>query len=228
MRKMKTVKKSATKLHGAGKLVWPADNVVRRAVAELVPSARNARQHSDGQIDQIARSIRKWGWTVPVLVDETGAIIAGHGRVLAAARLRIDTVPVVVAKGWTKTKQRAYMLADNKLALNANWDEGLLRIELSELGEADFTDAGFSEADIAQLMTPVDPGAAWDQTMPAFNQGDVAVKHLMVHFEKEADVQKFAQLVRQKITLKTKFIWYPRQPAVKTAGKRWVEPKQKK
>src|SRR6187402_2647405 len=98
---------------------WPADAVERRPVASLVPFARNARSHSDEQVAQIAASIREWGWTVPVLVDEVGTIIAGHGRVLAAQRLGLAEIPVMVAAGWSEAKRRAYVLADNKLALNA-------------------------------------------------------------------------------------------------------------
>jgi hypothetical protein len=110
---------------------WPADRVERRAVADLVPYARNARTHSDFQVGEIAASIREWGWTVPVLVDEAGGIIAGHGRVLAARKLGIETVPVMVAAGWTEAQRRAYVLADNKLALNAGWDTDLLKVELA-------------------------------------------------------------------------------------------------
>ena len=78
---------------------WPADRVERRRTATLVPYARNARTHSDAQVAQIAASIREWGWTVPVLVDDGGTIIAGHGRVLAAQSLGLDEVPVMVATG---------------------------------------------------------------------------------------------------------------------------------
>ena len=85
---------------------WPADAVERRPVAALVPFARNARTHSDEQVAQIAASIREFGWTIPVLVDEQGTIIAGHGRVLAAQRLGIAEIPVMVAAGWSETQRR--------------------------------------------------------------------------------------------------------------------------
>ena len=101
---------------------WAADKVERRSIASLVPYARNARMHSAEQIDQIAASICEWGWTVPVLVDEADGIIAGHGRVLAAHKLGIAEIPVMVAAGWSEAQKRAYVLADNKLALNAGWD----------------------------------------------------------------------------------------------------------
>ena len=121
---------------------WPADRVERRAVASLVPYARNSRTHSPAQVDQIAASIREWGWTVPVLVDEHGGLIAGHARVMAAKQLELAEVPVMVATGWSEAQRRAYVIADNKLALNAGWDEALLRIELTELQALDFDLAG--------------------------------------------------------------------------------------
>src|ERR1700731_400670 len=117
---------------------WPADKVERRAVAALIPYARNARTHSPEQVDQIAAAIREWGWTVPVLIDDEGGIIAGHGRVLAAQKLGLVDVPVMVAAGWSEAQKRAYVLADNKLALNAGWDNDLLKIELSDLQAFDF------------------------------------------------------------------------------------------
>ena len=86
---------------------WPADKVERRDVASLVPYARNARTHSPAQVAAIAASIREWGWTVPVLVDDAGGIIAGHGRILAAQKLGITEVPVMVAAGWTEAQKRA-------------------------------------------------------------------------------------------------------------------------
>ena len=83
---------------------WPADHVERWPIDRLVPYARNARTHSDGQVAQIAASIAEWGWTMPVLVDEAGMLIAGHGRVLAARKLALAEVPVMVARGWSEGK----------------------------------------------------------------------------------------------------------------------------
>jgi ParB-like chromosome segregation protein Spo0J len=133
--------------------VNPADKVERWKIERLVPYARNARTHSDEQVAQIAASIREWGWTTPVLVDEDGGIIAGHGRTLAAQRLQMTEVPVMVARGWSDAKKRAYILADNKLALNAGWENELLHLELSELKELDFDLEliGFSADEIAAL-----------------------------------------------------------------------------
>ena len=132
---------------------WPADKVERRPIKALIPAARNARTHTEAQVDQIAASIREWGWTMPVLVTDEGTIIAGHGRVRAAQKLGLKDVPVMVATGWTKGQIQAYALADNKLALNAGWDEALLAIEIGELQEIGFDIGliGFSDAEIAGL-----------------------------------------------------------------------------
>jgi DNA modification methylase len=134
--------------------VWPADKVERRAVASLVPYARNARTHSEEQVAQIAASIREWGWTVPVLVDDQGSLIAGHGRVLAARKLGITDVPVMVAKGWSAAQIASYRLTDNKLALNAGWDDELLRLELGELGLEGFDLGliGFSDLELKDIL----------------------------------------------------------------------------
>jgi DNA modification methylase len=113
--------------------LWPADKVERWPIDRLVPYARNARTHSDEQIDQVAASIREWGWTNPVLVGEDGGIIAGHCRVLAGRQLGLAEVPVMLATGWSEAQKRAYVLADNQLALNAGWNPELLRLELGEL-----------------------------------------------------------------------------------------------
>src|SRR5215217_5260515 len=117
---------------GAVLPLWPADKVERRPVDRLIPHARNARTHTEAQVDQIAASIHEWGWTTPVLVTEQGMIIAGHGRVRAARKLGLAEVPVMVASGWTKAQIQAYALADNKLALNAGWDEAILALEIGE------------------------------------------------------------------------------------------------
>ncbi len=95
----------------------PADKIEQWNIDKLIPYARNSRTHSDEQIGQIAASIKEWGWTTPILVDEQGGIIAGHGRTMAAQRLKITTVPVMVAKGWSDAKKRAYVIADNRPAL---------------------------------------------------------------------------------------------------------------
>jgi site-specific DNA-methyltransferase (adenine-specific) len=131
----------------------PADKVEQWPIGSLIPYAKNSRTHSDEQVAQIAASIKEWGFTTAVLVDELGSIIAGHGRVLAARKLGIESLPVMVATGWTDAQKRAYIIADNKLALNAGWDNEMLSLELGELGDLgfDLELTGFSDDEIKAL-----------------------------------------------------------------------------
>ncbi len=130
------------------------ETIVRRRCAALIPYARNARTHSDQQVAQIAASIREFGFTNPVLIDEEDGIIAGNGRVLAAHVLGLDEVPCIVLAHLTPTQRRAYVLADNKLALNAGWDLEMLSLEIGELGEAgfDLSLTGFDEFELGELF----------------------------------------------------------------------------
>jgi DNA modification methylase len=124
-----------------------------RSVDSLIPYARNARTHSDAQVAQIAASIREFGWTNPILVDGESGIIAGHGRLLAARKLGMEQVPCIELAGLTETQRKAYILADNKLAMNAGWDEDMLRLELGELAAMDFDTllTGFSDEELLGL-----------------------------------------------------------------------------
>ena len=124
-------------------------------VADLIPYARNSRTHSDAQVAQIAASIREFGFTNPVLVDGANGVIAGHGRILAARKLGMDTVPVIELAHLSEAQKRAYVIADNKLALNAGWDDEMLRLEISELTDVGFDVSllGFSDEELA-LMDP--------------------------------------------------------------------------
>src|SRR4029079_8213054 len=161
-----------------------------KPVTALIPYARNARTHSDEQIAQIAASIREWGWTNPVLVDEHGTLIAGHGRVLAARTLGVTSVPVMVARGWTEAQRRAYTLADNKLALNAGWDSKLLQLEVADLEALGFNMhvTGFSDDDLLGIHSRGNLGLTDpDQTpevpdVPVSVPGDVWLlgKHRLV------------------------------------------------
>lgn len=118
-----------------------------RPASALIPFAKNARTHSDAQVVQIAASIREFGWTNPILVDGDNDIIAGHGRLLAARKLSMATVPVIELAGLSDAQKRALVIADNKLALNAGWDDELLGLELGELEGLgfDLSLTGFSE-----------------------------------------------------------------------------------
>ena len=127
-------------------------------VSELIPYARNSRTHSDEQIAQIMASIREFGFTNPVLVDGDGVIIAGHGRVTAAMRLNLKTVPCLRLGHLTDAQKKAYVIADNKLALNSGWDTEMLRIELGELSEQDFNVdvIGFSQDELKVLTAEIE------------------------------------------------------------------------
>ena len=138
-------------------------------INDLVPYARNSRTHSDAQTAQIAASIKEFGFTNPVLIDADGGIIAGHGRVLAARVLKLGTVPCIRLSHLTETQKRAYVIADNKLALNAGWDAEMLAIELGELGELkfDLELTGFSLDEIEALMPEeIPPGLTDEDAVP--------------------------------------------------------------
>lgn len=128
-------------------------HVEQISVADLIPFAKNSRTHSDAQVAQIAGSIREFGFTNPILIDEQNGVIAGHGRLLAARKLNLDDVPCIRLEGLTDAQKRAYVIADNKIAINAGWDEKLLALELKELGDLGFaTDStGFTSDEIAAL-----------------------------------------------------------------------------
>ncbi len=134
--------------------LWAAWTVERRPLKQLVPYARNARTHSPEQVAQIALSMKEWGWTMPVLIDEDDGIIAGHGRIMAADTLAIAEVPVLVARGWSEAQKKAYVLADNKLTLNAGWNTDLLKLELEALQLMDFSIPliGFSEGEYDSIL----------------------------------------------------------------------------
>lgn len=160
---------------------WPADKVERRNVSDLTPYARNSRTHSDEQVAQIAASIKEWGWTIPVLIEPDGGIIAGHGRVMAAQRLGITEVPCMIADGWSEAQKRAYIITDNKLPLNAGWDYDLLAVEFAELGDMGFDLGltGFGEMELGALLADkteglTDPDAVPDvPVVPVTVEGDV-------------------------------------------------------
>jgi DNA modification methylase len=140
-----------------------------RSLGDLIPYARNPRTHSDAQVAQIAASIREFGWTNPVLVDGENGIIAGHGRVMAARKLGLERVPVIELAHMSEAQKRAYVLADNQLALNAGWDDELLRLELADLSEVGFDLGliGFGEGELERLLAGGKEGLTEDDEAPA-------------------------------------------------------------
>ena len=123
-------------------------------VKDLIPYARNARTHSEEQISQVAASIKEFGFLAPIIIAEDNTILCGHGRFYAAMKLGLDKVPCIKEEYLTETQRRAYVLADNKLAMNAGWDNEMLAVEISELQGADFdvSITGFDEMEIADLF----------------------------------------------------------------------------
>lgn len=138
------------------------------SVDALIPYAANSRTHSDEQVAQIAASIKEFGWTNPILIDGDNTIIAGHGRLLAARKLGMDKVPIICLDHLTKAQQRALVIADNKLALNAGWDLDMLKVELSDLGDLgfDLSLTGFSDDEIAAFTADKTEGLTDPDEVP--------------------------------------------------------------
>ena len=120
------------------------------SVSDLIPYARNSRTHSDAQVAKIAASIREFGFLNPVIVDGENGVIAGHGRIMAAQKLGLSQIPVIEAAHLTEAQKRAYVIADNRLALDAGWDNDLLKIELQDLDVAGF-DLALTGFDLGEL-----------------------------------------------------------------------------
>lgn len=145
--------KRSKKLTNPGDKIWPADKIERWNIVDLLPSAQNAKEHTPDQVEAIAKSIDEYGWTMPVLVDEEGELIAGHGRVLAARLRQIEFIPTMVAVGWTEAQKRAYRIADNRLTEIGRWDRKKLSAELKALAEmSSAAPTGFSGNQIKALL----------------------------------------------------------------------------
>ena len=160
-------------------LSWLADKIEPWPTARLVPYARNARTHSDAQVAQIAASIAEFGFTNPILAGSDGVIVAGHGRLAAAQKLGIETVPVVVLDHLTPTQRRALVIADNRIAENAGWDEAMLQIELAALQEDSFdlSLTGFDADALADLLAgeeTTNDGQTDDDVVPAIPETPIS------------------------------------------------------
>jgi ParB-like chromosome segregation protein Spo0J len=130
---------------------WPIDKIERRKLSTLIPYAQNSRIHSPEQISQIAASIKEWGWTSPIVIDETGMIIAGHGRVLAAQSLGLLEAPCAIAEGWSEEQKKAYCLVDNKISDNSEFDNSKLFSEVKLLLDNDIIRNVFSDLVLPDL-----------------------------------------------------------------------------
>ena len=157
--------------------------------ADLIPYAMNSRTHSADQVGQIAASIKEFGFTNPVLIDADNGIIAGHGRLLAAQKLKLQEVPCIRLGHLTDAQKRAYVIADNKLALNAGWDEDALKAELNRLQEEDFDIGltGFSQKEIEKMMEEVE-----EEEEPEVEFSDdlmLAHNYVVLYFDNDLDWQ---------------------------------------
>jgi ParB family chromosome partitioning protein len=146
--------------------------IEQKIVADLIPYATNSRTHSDAQVAQIAASIKEFGWTNPILIDGENTIIAGHGRLLAARKLGMDKVPAIVLDHLTKPQQRALVIADNQLALNAGWDMDMLKAEIEQLNFDSFELAllGFEDAKIDELLNGINFDAGTEDEQGQLDQ----------------------------------------------------------
>lgn len=209
-------------------------------VSELIPYTKNPRKN-DAAAEKLVPLIEEFGFKIPILVDEKNnknEIIAGHTRLKAALLLGIEKVPVIFADDLSPEQVKAFRIADNKSGEWAEWDISLLTEELSDLGEIGFDIdlTGFSDIEVSNLLpdfndnsspdhsiygggVPVnDPMGEWNG-MPEFNNPDaMGVKQIIVHFETWDDVKDFAELVEQKITEKTKYIWFPKADKDRDTG----------
>ena len=209
-------------------------------VSELIPYTKNPRKN-DAAVERIANLIKEYGFKKPILVDEKNnknEIIAGHTRLKAALLLGIEKVPVIFADDLSPEQVKAFRIADNKSSEWAEWDISLLTEEISDLSETGFDIdlTGFSDIEVSNLLpdyndnsspdhsiygggVPVnDPMGEWNG-MPEFNNPDaMGVKQIIVHFETWDDVREFAELVEQKITEKTKYIWFPKADKDRDTG----------
>lgn len=183
--------------------------------ADLVPYANNSRAHSEWSINKLMESIKAFGFTSPVLVDGKRGILAGHARVMAAQRLGMETVPTIELSHLTPAQRRAYVIADNRTALDATWNDEVLRLEMQALRDDgfDLSLTSFGAVELATLFGEdghvTDAASEW-RGMPEFDQPDAtAFRSIIVHFASQDDVDAFARLVGQKISDKAKFIWHP-------------------
>ncbi len=165
-----------------------------RKIGDLIPYTRNARRHPKEQIDQIIAAIKKYGFTVPVLIDEKNNVIAGHGRIEAAKKMGMLEIPAVVATGWSDAKKRQYVLADNKIAQNSEWDDEMLFSELNDLlstGET-INDLGFSDAELDAIL-----GNDADNGVGAVRQIETGKAYDTFWISVRGDIQYQAEALKQ-------------------------------
>lgn len=203
---------------------------------DLLVYERNSRIHSKDQIDRIKGSVKEFGWTIPILLDENDVIIAGHARHQVAIELDMEAVPCLVASGWSEEKKRAYVIADNRLTEIGRWDFDILREELDFLQgtELPMEVLGFDDAFMEALeLRPMfdgdddgeanDPDAEW-VGMPEFeNEADAPYHSIKIHLRTEEDLEAFSKLIGRDLSSKPKFTYWPYTPPIKTVDIGFVD-----
>ena len=149
---------------------WAVHNTVIKNINDLIEYDSNPREHTPEQVEQVANSIKEFGWTMPILIDETNEIIAGHGRLMAGKQLGIKEVPCIIAKGWSEEQKKAYCIADNKLTENSTWSKDFLKLNLTNLydNEFDLKLTGFSDDELSKLLPDfnIDEGLTDEDDVP--------------------------------------------------------------
>lgn len=170
--------------------------ITYKPTADLIPYARNSRAHSDAQVAQIAASIREFGFRVPVIVDGENGIIAGHGRVQAALKLGLEEVPTVDGSDMTDVQRRMYVIADNKIALNATWDEEMLMLEIEDLRNmgADIELMGFDLSELQKLDNSEDEENENDGNTPIDENRNL----LMIECQGERELEKLFEEMKER------------------------------
>ena len=196
-------------------------------IEDIEINTENPRKHSNKQVFQIADSIKEFGFTNPLLIDENNFLIAGHGRLMAAKTLIYETVPCIILEGLTEDQKKALNIADNKIAINSTWDEELLWKQIKELTDTDFN-INLIGFDKEQIMPFIEDDRVVEsilnewEGMPEYNQSDkTSVRSVIVHFASDEDCDNFFELLQQNHTEKTKSIWYPEQVFMDTESKRY-------
>lgn len=201
----------------------PKLKVVYRKTDDLSPYENNARVHTQSQIDILKKSIAEFGFTNPILVDESDTVIAGHARLEAATQMEIAQVPTIVLQGLTEEQRAAYAIADNKITLNASWDFKTLEEEIEKLRETDLDLdlTGFTDIELQQFGDTAvdDPAQEWDG-MPEFeNEAAGAHRVIKVHIRDEEAERKFFDLVGVLPSESAKYMWFPSPPPAENIRK---------
>jgi ParB/Sulfiredoxin domain len=209
---------------------WPAAKISMWPMDKIKPYEKNPRIHPQPQIDLLAKLMTQYGVDQPIVLDEDGVILKGHGRRLAAIAAGFDAFPIVMHRGLTEENKTALRIADNQTALLSRWDDEFLTADVNKLKSEGFDLAllGFGDGELNAFMLdkssgPNDPNAEW-LGMPEFDQQNkMSFRRLIVHFKGQPEVDRFAELIGQKITPLMKYIWFPEIEIETYADKRYKD-----